>query len=50
MINTKQGKGKLKLLLKIEEITIAQAQENTQKSKYFDGHGCLSQTEESECM
>ena len=40
------------LLLKIEEITVDR-HTNTHtetKSKYFNGHGRLSQSEESECM
>ena len=46
------GKGKGKLLPKIEEISRGKGtQKHTETySKYFDGHGHLSQSEESKCM
>ena len=47
MVNTKYGKGKGKLITKIEEITVGKAHT---ESKYFDGHSRLSQSEENECM
>ena len=49
LANPKYGKGKGKLLPKIKEISGEKAHTETYL-KYFDGHRCLSRSEESKCM